>query len=102
MSNHDYDEQRNFARMSIETQITYKIKNSDGRSYHGVSGDLSATGLYMTTDLALKAGDKIDLVMNPNGDRLPPFVAEGTVLRTTIAENDPNKFHVSIQLTKTS
>ena len=56
----------------------------------------------MTTDLALKAGDKIDLVMNPNGDRLPPFVAEGTVLRTTIAENDPNKFHVSIQLTKTS
>jgi hypothetical protein len=102
MSNHDYDEQRNFFRMSIETLITYKIKNSDGRSHHGISGDLSATGLYMSTDSALKEGDEIELVMNPSGDRLPPFVAEGRVLRTTIAEDDVNKFHVSIELTKTS
>tara|TARA_R110001606_G_scaffold361754_7_gene515329 strand:- start:246276 stop:246584 length:309 start_codon:yes stop_codon:yes gene_type:complete len=101
MSNHDYDEQRNFARMSIETRVTYKIKNSDGSSHHGISGDLSATGLYMATDFALKEGDVIDLVMNPSGDRLPPFVAEGTVLRTTIAENEINKFHVSLELTKT-
>lgn len=102
MSNHDYDEQRNFARMSIETPITYKIINSDGRTHHGISGNLSASGLYMTTDFALKVGDEIDLVMIPNDDRLPPFVAEGTVLRTTSAENDINKFHVSIQLTRTS
>jgi len=102
MSNHDYDEQRNFFRMSIKTQITYKVKNSDGRSHLGISGDLSATGLYMSTDFALKEGDEIELVMNPSGDRLPPFVAEGTVLRTTIAENNINKFDVSIELTKTS
>jgi len=102
MSNHDYEEQRNFARMTIEARVTYKIKNSDGRSHHGISGNLSATGLYMATDVALKEGDVIDLVMNPSGDRLPPFVAEGTVLRTTVAENVPNRFHVSIQLTKTS
>ena len=76
MSNHDYDEQRNFFRMSIETLITYKIKNSDGRSHNGISGDLSATGLYMSTDSALKEGDEIVLVMNPSGDRLPPFTAE--------------------------
>jgi len=102
MSNHVYDEQRNFFRMSIETQITYTIKNSDGRSHHGISSDLSATGIYMCTESALKEGDEIELVLNPSGDRLPPFVAEGRVLRTTIAENDTNKFHVSIELTKTS
>jgi len=102
MSNHDYDEQRNFFRMSIKTEITYKIKNSDGRSHHGISGDLSATGLYMSTGTALKEGDEIELVMNPSSDRLPPFVAEGKVLRTTIAEDDVNKFHVSAELTKTS
>lgn len=102
MNSHDYDEQRNFVRMSIETLVTYKIKNSDGLSHHGISRDLSATGLYMATDFALKEGDKIELVMNPSGDRLPPFVAEGTVLRTNLAKNDVNKFHVSIQLTKTS
>jgi hypothetical protein len=102
MSNHDYDEQRNFFRMSVETPITYKIKNSDDCSHHGISGDLSATGLYMSTDFELKEGDEIELVINPSGERLPPFVAEGRVLRTTIAENDINKFHVSIALTKTS
>lgn len=102
MSNHDYDEQRNFVRMSIETQITYKIKNSDGRSHHGISGDLSASGLYMSTDVALKEGQEIELVMNPSGDRLPPFVAEGTVIRTTVDDKNANKFHVSVVLTKTS
>lgn len=102
MSNHDYDEQRNFVRMSIETQITYKIKNADGRSHHGVSGDLSATGLYMSTNMALKEGEEIELVMNPNGDRLPPFVAEGKVLRTTVDDKNADMFHISIELTKTS
>ena len=101
MTNHDYDEQRNFARMNIKTQITYKIKNSDGRSYQGISGDLSATGLYMT-DVPLKEDDEIELVMTPSGDRLPPFVAEAKVLRATVDEEDSNKFHVSIELTKTA
>jgi hypothetical protein len=102
MSNHDYDEQRNFFRMSIETLITYKIKSSDARSHHCISSDLSAIGLYMSTDSALKEGDQIELVINPSGDHLPPLVAEGRALRTTIAEDDINKFHVSIKLPKTS
>lgn len=102
MSNHDFDEQRNFARMSIETAVTYKIKNSDGRSHHGFSDNLSATGLHMTTDILLREGDIIDLVMNPSGGILPPFIAEGTVLRVARAENDINTFHISIQLTKTA
>jgi len=99
MSDHDYDEKRDFVRMNIETQITYTVKNSDGQTHHGKSGDLSATGLYMDTDFALSEGDEIDIIMNPNGDRLPPFIAEGKVLRVT---NDDNKFQVSVTLTKTS
>jgi len=102
MTDYDYDEKRDFSRMSIETQITYKIQGSDGQSHSGISGDLSATGLYMETDFSPEEGDKIELVMNPNGDRLPPFVAEGNVIRVTVSEKDANKFHVSVQLTKTS
>ena len=101
MADRDYDEKRNFVRMNIETQITYKVKNSDGQSHHGVSGDLSATGLYMVTDFALKEGEEIELVMNTSNERLPPFVAEGIILRTSVDENNKNKFHVSIQLTQT-
>jgi c-di-GMP-binding flagellar brake protein YcgR len=102
MNNNHYDEQRNFARMSVHTQITYKIKDSDGRSHHGMCNDLSATGLYMSTDVALEEGQIIELVMAPSGDRLPPFVAEGKVLRTTIDEKNVSNFHVSIELTKTA
>lgn len=102
MSNNDYDEQRNFFRMSIDTQVTYKIKNSDNRSHHGITVDLSASGLNMSTDVALKEGQIIDLVMTPSSDRLPPFFAEGKVLRTTIDEKDASNFHISIALTKIS
>lgn len=102
MTGHNYDEKRDFVRMNIETQITYTIKNSDGESHHGESGDLSATGLYMETDFALSEGDEIKIIMNPNGERLPPFVAEGTVLRVNTDESDDTKFHVSVSLTKTS
>lgn len=102
MNNHDYDEQRHFTRMAIKTQVTYTIKNTDGISHQGISGDLSASGLYMITDIALNKGDEISLVMNPSDDRFPPFVAEGIVLRTTVSEHNPDKFHVSMELTKTS
>ncbi len=102
MTNYDYDEKRNFVRMNIETQITYKVKDSDGQSHHGISNNLSATGLLMETDFKLSQDDEIELVMNPSGDRLPPFVAEGKVLRINSDENDTNKFHVSIKLMQTA
>lgn len=102
MSNHDYDEQRNYVRMSVKTQVTYKVKNSDGRTHHGISGDLSASGLYMHTGFELKEGDEIELMMTPNGDRLPPFIAEGKVVRMTVDQKDIYKFHVSVELTKIS
>lgn len=103
MSDHNYDEKRDFVRMNIETQITYTVKNSAGQPHHGKSGDLSATGLYMHTDFELSEGDEISLVMNPSGERLPPFTADGKVLRVTLDEGDKqNSYHVSVALTKTS
>jgi len=102
MTNYDYDEKRNFVRMNIETQITYKVKGSDDQTHHGISNNLSATGLSMETDFKLSQDDEIELVMNPSGDRLPPFIAEGKVLRINSDENDTNKFHASIALMQTS
>ena len=102
MSGHDYDEKRDFVRMNINTQIIYTIKNSDGQTHHGNSGDLSAKGLYMTTDFELSEGDKIDITMTPNGDSLPPFNAEGIIIRVTADEDKKDLFHVSVNLTKTA
>jgi len=98
----EHDEKRHFARMNIETQVTYSVKGLEDITHHGVSGDLSATGLYMLSDFAPKEGDTINIVMNPSGDRLPAFVAEGIVMRVNVDDNYTNKFHVSVQLTQTS
>ena len=97
MTDYSYDEKRNFARMSIETQVTYTINNSNSSSYHGTSTDLSATGLAMTTDHELAVGDEVEIVMNAASERLPPFVADGRVLR--VESNDDDTFDVSISLT---
>ncbi len=97
MTDYTYDEKRNFARMSIETQVTYTIKSSSDSPHHGTSTDLSATGLAMTTDYELAVDDEIEIIMNAASDRLPPFVADGRVLR--VESNDNNTFDVSISLT---
>jgi hypothetical protein len=97
----EHEEKRHFVRMNIEAQVTYSIQGEDA-THHGVSGDLSATGLHMITDYKLVENDIISIVMNPSGDRLPPFVAEGRVMRVEQDQNDVNNFHVSVELTKTS
>ncbi len=98
----EHEEKRHFVRMNIETQVTYTVKGKEGITHHGVSGDLSATGLYMITDFKPEENDIISIVMNPSGDRLPPFVAEGKVMRIKQDEDDMNKFHVSVELTQTT
>lgn len=97
----EHEEKRDFVRMNIETQVTYSIQGEDS-THHGISGDLSATGLHMITDYKPAENDIVSIVMNPSGDRLPPFVAEGKVIRVDPDENNANNFRVSIELTKTT
>lgn len=98
----EHEEKRHFVRMSIEAQVTYTIKGAEEVTHHGISGDLSATGLYMVTDFAPAENDIISIVMNPSGDRLPPFVAEGKVMRVKPDEDHKGKFDVSVELTQTT
>ena len=102
MTSINYQEKRGFIRMNIETQVTYTVKNSEGVSHHGYSQNLSATGLYMTTDYEVNIGDTIEIVMNPSGDRLLPFVAQGNVIRCEQDENNDTIFHVSVELEQVS
>ena len=97
MTNYTYDEKRDFARMSIDTRVTYTLKSASGTTHHGISHDLSATGLAMTTDYELIVGDKIEIVMNAADELLPPFIADGNVLR--VVSNENQTFDVSISLT---
>ena len=97
MIDYTYDEKRDFSRMSVEVQVTFTVKGSGETPHHGISSDLSATGLAMTTDYKLAVADEIEIVMNAADERLPPFIADGEVLR--VEANSDNSYEVSIALT---
>lgn len=102
MTGNYYEEKRNFVRMQIDTQVTYTLNGNADVTYHGKSMDLSATGLLMITDHQLTVGDKIEIVMNPSGERLPPFIAQGSVIRSEPSQGRARAFNVSIKLVSTS
>lgn len=102
MADNYYEEKRNFVRMQIDTQVTYSLNGNSDEVHHGKSMDLSATGLLMLTDYQPNVGDNIEILMNPNGDRLPPFIAHGTVIRSEASEDKTHSYSVSIELTSTS
>jgi hypothetical protein len=97
MDGNYYEEKRDFVRMKVDTQIMFSMKG-DQNIYYGKSINLSATGLYMTTNHELSVGSHIELVMNPNGDSLPPFITEGEVLRCEVDTDDDTLFHISVIL----
>jgi hypothetical protein len=97
-----YEEKRGFVRMRIDTLVTFTIKGKDDKAYHGTSQNLSATGLYMTTEDAIELGAEVELVMNSGNEKLPPFVAEGSVVRCIADEIDSNLYHVSVSLSETA
>jgi hypothetical protein len=39
--------------------------------------------------------------MNPSSDKLPPFLAQGKVVRVDISSDKAHHFNVSVELTKT-
>lgn len=96
----DHTEKREFVRMNVETELTFTIAGSD-IVHRGKSADLSATGVHVVAGIAPAVADQISLVMKPSNERLPPFEAQGNVVRVAADESDKNLFHISIHLTKT-
>jgi c-di-GMP-binding flagellar brake protein YcgR len=96
----DHTEKREFVRMNVETELTFTIAGSD-MVHRGKSADLSATGVQIVAGIAPAVGDQISLVMTPSNERLPPFEAQGNVVRIAADEADENLFHISLHLTQT-
>jgi Tfp pilus assembly protein PilZ len=96
-----YEEKRGFVRMQIDTLVTFTIKGKSEKTYHGISQNLSATGLYMTTEDAVNIDDEVEFIMNSSNQKLPPFVAAGKVIRCETDQTDSKLYHVSVSLSET-
>lgn len=99
MAQNDYEEKRAYSRMQVQTLVSFNLKSEPNMTYSGTSQDLSATGLLMNSDFAPQVGDEIEIEMVPTNEKLPPFTAEGTVLRV---EPDNGKHQISVKLTSTN
>lgn len=93
-----YEEQRDFNRMKVATQIIFTVKGMS-HSHQGLSQNLSANGLRMTTDTALSIGDEIELTMESSHQQFPPLIATGKVIRQKFIDTDSEyRYDISLVL----
>lgn len=97
----DYEEKRSFTRMQVKTTVRFSVNRNSDVTYQGLSRDLSATGLLMQADYAPPVGAELHLEMHTDNERLPPFVADGEVLRVEADPEDSDKYLISVVLNST-
>lgn len=96
-----YEDKRDFSRMRIDTSVSFTILGKGDKIYPATSQNLSATGIYMTTQATPELNDEIKLTILSNNDSFPPFEAVGKVVRCIVDEKETDLFHVSVSLTET-
>jgi len=97
MSTDDFIERRGRRRYSTEIPIIYTMDDNDDKPCNGLSQNLSANGIYITTDHAPKLDTEIRIVLNASGQHAQPMIIEGRVVRCKFDKKDPTLFHVSIE-----
>jgi len=97
MSNNDFKEKRNYSRHSLDSPVTFTMAHNDDIPCNGTSQNLSASGIYITTDHAPKLDTEIRILLNTSGKHTPPIMIEGRVVRCKFDKKDPDLFHVSIE-----
>lgn len=96
----DYEEKRLYNRMQVETHVQFTLNNSD-TMHEGISHDLSATGMLLSSRFRPNEGDAIEIMVNSSNDRLPPLLAKGNVVRVVPDPDLPDHFLISTLLTMT-
>jgi c-di-GMP-binding flagellar brake protein YcgR len=86
MSGRSYVEKREYPRMSIKADITYKI-DGNGATYTGISNNLSHAGIQFITERALSPGKAIEFMLPSYDGKVDPLEAKVKVLRVKPTDN---------------
>jgi len=88
----DYDEKRNYMRMNVDCDITYKtLDGSDEKRGHCTS--LSGAGLSFIADTPFEPGLAMDVCVEPKKSLTPPMDALIEVVRCT--EKAPDQYEIA-------
>lgn len=77
-----YDEKRNFIRMEMDCEITYKLADSD-ELHHGHCSSISGVGVSFIADRFFDPGKAMEINVIPKSTVTPSMTAFIEVIRST-------------------
>lgn len=78
----DYDEKRNYIRMSVDCELSYKLADSSN-FYTGTCTSISGSGVSFIADRPFEPGNAMEVNITPKNAITPPMTAFIEVVRNT-------------------
>jgi len=78
----EYDEKRNYIRMEIDCEVTYRLAGSD-ELYQGRCSSISGAGVSFMADRSFDTGKAMEINVIPQNTLTPSMTAFIEVIRST-------------------
>lgn len=82
MPDNSFEEKRRFERFPLQATITFTLSDDEDILYHGTSQNLSAGGIYITTNHLAKLGEAIKLRLTLDEQQNSFYILEGKIVRS--------------------
>lgn len=87
-----YDEKRNYIRMEIDCDVTYRLADSD-ELHHGHCSSISGAGVSFIANRFFDPGKAMEINVIPQNSLTPPMTAFIEVIRST--QQDDGSYEVA-------
>jgi hypothetical protein len=94
-----YDEKRNYIRMEIDCDVTYKLADSD-EVHHGRCSSISGAGVSFMSARAFEAGKAMEINVIPKNAITPSMTAFIEVIRSTLQDDGSYEVAATIKSIK--
>lgn len=91
----DHSESRQFIRMDVSCEITYKFPDSD-ELYVGECSNISGSGVLFRADRSVEGGMALEITIAPNNTLTPPMKAYVEVIRAK--EVEPGVYEIATEI----
>jgi len=95
----EYDEKRNYIRMEVDCDITYKMADSN-EIHKGQCTSISGAGVSFISTEAFDTGKAMEINVVPKNPVTPPMTAFIEVVRSTKKEDGSHEIAATIKSIK--
>jgi hypothetical protein len=94
-----YDEKRNYIRMEIDCDVTYRLIDSD-ELHHGRCSSISGAGVSFISDRCFDSGKAMEINVIPKNTITPSMTAFIEVVRSTRQDDGSYEIAATIKSIK--